>query len=97
MRRSEMRELDDLAALVAAPFWFLTWALTLGRFGHPLWTVTETRARPGPRPTPPPGEKNPRLSPGHVVHGSGGGGGVVLVEVTCHEDDGPRYIPGWTG
>ena len=33
----KLRPLEDAAALWAAPWWFLTWCLTFGRYGKPLW------------------------------------------------------------
>ena len=39
---------SDFAAWVAAPFWMLTWMLTLGRFGWPIGRAPTTEAEEKP-------------------------------------------------
>lgn len=36
-----VRDLPDLAAIFAAPWWLFTWFLTLGRFGRPIIELRE--------------------------------------------------------
>lgn len=67
MRR--WRETTDLASVVAAPFWLLTWLLTAGRFGKPLYRVEVVRNPRRKRP--------PRPKPQTLAAAGGGGGGVI--------------------